>query len=59
MGGRNACGMPCIGLIIIDVHVYSKTSISINKYMQNAGEPKNDAGFRKVIIIAVHVAQLP
>ena len=33
----------------------SKTSISINKYMQKAGEPEkseNDAGFLKVIIIA-------
>ena len=26
------------------VHVYSKTSISINKYMQKAGELENDAG---------------
>ena len=35
----------------------SKTSISINKYMQKTGEPENDAGFLKVIIIAaVHVA---
>ena len=31
-------------IIIIVVHVYSKTSIS-NKYMQKAGEPENDAGF--------------
>ena len=38
-------------------HIYSKTSISINKYIQKAGEPENDAGFLKVIIIAaVHVA---
>ena len=44
-------------IIIIVVHVYSKTSISINKYMQKAGEPENDAGFLKVIMIAaVHVA---
>ena len=35
--------------IIIVVHVYSKTSISINKYMQKAGEPENDAGFLKHI----------
>ena len=27
----------------------SKTSISINKYMQKAGEPENDAGFLKHI----------
>ena len=33
--------------IIIVVHVYSKTSISINKYTQKAGEPENDAGFLK------------
>ena len=33
--------------IIIVVHVRSKTSISINKYMQKAGEPKCDAGFLK------------
>ena len=26
---------------------YSKTSISINKYMQKEGEPENDAGFLK------------
>ena len=32
-------------IIIIVVHVYSKTSISTNKYMQKAGEPENDAGF--------------
>ena len=32
----------------------SKTSISINKYMQKAGEPENNAGFLKMI--AVHVA---
>ena len=35
--------------IIIVVHVYSKTSISINKYMQKAGEPENDAGSPKHI----------
>ena len=34
-------------IIIIVVHVYSRTSISINKYMQNAGETENDAGFLK------------
>ena len=28
----------------------SKTSISINKYMQKAGEPENDAGFPKHIL---------
>ena len=32
-------------IISIVVHVYSKTSISIN--MQKAGEPENDAGFPK------------
>ena len=32
-------------LIIIIIVVHSKTSISINKYMQKAGEPENDAGF--------------
>ena len=36
-------------IIIIVVHVYSKTSISINKYMQKAGEIENDAGFLKHI----------
>ena len=34
-------------IISIVVHVYSKTSISINKYMQKAVEPENDAGFPK------------
>ena len=34
-------------LIIIVVLEYSKKSISINKYMQNVGEPENDAGFLK------------
>ena len=34
-------------IIIIVVHVYSKASISINKYMQKAGEPEDDAGFLK------------
>ena len=44
-------------IIIIVVHVHSKASISINKYIQKAGEPENDAGFLKVIIIAaVHGA---
>ena len=38
-------------IIIIVVYVYSKTSImiNINKYMQKAGEPENDAGFLKHI----------
>ena len=36
-------------IIIIVVHVRSKTSISTNKYMQKAGEPENDAGFPKHI----------
>ena len=27
------------------IHVYSKTSISINKHMQKAGTSENDAGF--------------
>ena len=36
-------------IIIYFVHVYSKISISINKYMQKAGEPENDAGFPKHI----------
>ena len=34
-------------LIIIYCCACSKTSISINKYMQKAGEPENDAGFLK------------
>ena len=35
----------------------SKIPISNNKYMQKAGEPENDAGFLRVIIIAaLHVA---
>ena len=33
------------------MYVYSKTSISINKYMPKAGEPENDAGFLKHKII--------
>ena len=44
--------------IIIAVHVVKHQSV-INKYryMQKAGEPENDAGFHKVIVIsAVHVA---
>ena len=36
-----------IVFIHVIVHVYSKTSISINKYMQKAGESENDAGFLK------------
>ena len=37
-------------IIIIDVHVYSKNQlVYINKYMQKAGEPENDAGFLKHI----------
>ena len=43
-------------IIIIVVHVVKHQTV-INKYMQKAGEPENDAGFLKVIIIAaVHVA---
>ena len=43
-------------IIIIAVHVVKHQSV-INKYMQKAGEPENDAGFHKVIVIsAVHVA---
>ena len=34
-------------IISIFVHVYSKTSISINKYMQKPEEPENDAKFPK------------
>ena len=34
-------------LIIIIVNYYCCTSISINKYIQKAGEPENDAGFPK------------
>ena len=42
--------------IIIVVHVVKHQSV-INKYIQKAGEPENDTGFLKVIIIAaVHVA---
>ena len=42
-------------IIIIVVHVV-KHQLVINKYMQKVGEPDNDAGFLKVIIIAaVHV----
>ena len=37
-------------IIIIVVHVYSKTSISSNKYMQKAGEHENDAGFLKHVV---------
>ena len=36
-------------IIIIVVHVVKHQSV-INKYMQKAGEPENDAGFLKVII---------
>ena len=36
-------------IIIIVVHVVKHQSISIIKYMQKAGEPKNDAGFPKHI----------
>ena len=43
-------------IIIIVVHVVNHQSV-INKYMQKAGEPKNDAGFLKVKNnAAVHVA---
>ena len=42
------------GLHFSAFHYYccacNKTSISINKYMQKAGEPENDAGFLKHII---------
>ena len=42
-------------IIIIVVHVVKHQLVN-NKYMQKAGEPENDAGFLKVIIIAaVHV----
>ena len=37
-------------IIIIVVHVVKHQSISINKYMQKAGEPENDAGFPIIII---------
>ena len=36
-------------IIVMHVYIYSKTSISINKYMQKAGEPENDAEFLKHI----------
>ena len=36
-------------IIIIVVHVYSKASISIIKYIQKEGEPEDDAGFLKHI----------
>ena len=39
-------------IIIIVVHVIKHQSVIINKYMQKAGKPENDAGFLKVIIIA-------
>ena len=43
-------------IIIIAVHVVKHQS-GINKYMQKTGEPENDAGFLKVIIIAaLHVS---
>ena len=43
---------PCSSIFCIDNYyccACSKTSISINKYMQKAGEPENDAGFPKYI----------
>ena len=39
------------------MHVVKYQSVII-KYMQEAGEPENDAGFLKIIIAAVHVASL-
>ena len=39
-------------IIIIAMHVVKHQS-GINKYMQKAGEPENDAGFLKVIIIVL------
>ena len=43
-------------LVIIVVHVVKHQSV-INKYMQKAGEPENDAAFLKVKNnCAVHVA---
>ena len=42
---------PCSSTFCIDNNyyccAYSKTSISVNKYMQKAGEYENDAGFLK------------
>ena len=41
---------PCSSIFRIDNYyccACSKTSISINKYMQKAGEPESDAGFIK------------
>ena len=61
---------PCCSIFCIDNYyfcAFSKTSISINKYMKKAGEPENDAGLPKhieglapeyfalIIIIVVHV----
>ena len=50
----NTCNISvklCRGFALQAFHYYccacSKTSISINKYMQKAGEPENDAGFLK------------
>ena len=40
---RRVCTL--VLFIIIVVHVYSKTSIRIFKYIQKAGEPDNVAGF--------------
>ena len=51
----NTCSQiePRVCTFISAFHYYccacSKTSISINKYMQKAGEPENDAGFLKHI----------
>ena len=36
-------------IIIIVVHVVKHQSV-INKYMQKAGEPENDAGFESTLI---------
>ena len=41
---------PCFSTFCIDNYYFcacSKTSTSINKYMQKAGESENDAGFLK------------
>ena len=47
---------PCSSTFCIDNYyccACSKTSISINKYLQKAGEPENDAGFLKHIYIYI------
>ena len=48
----NTSSGPCSSIFSIDNYYYcscSRTSININKYMQKAGEPENDAGFLKHI----------